>query len=135
MRTLKRVTRWQTIIPLAEMRARAQAHQTQLQILSLRSRRMLKIWHPAHWSHVIAATKATEGGSGIRGVSDVVESEGRVEDVVTNEVGIRDRMWAALHGGILPICSQLTAQLTKKSKPSRQTEAQQSRASYQTSED
>jgi hypothetical protein len=124
MRTLKRATRWQAIIPQAVMRVRAQAHQIQLPILPLQSRRTLKTWHPAHLPQVIAVNEATEEGFEIRGVVGVVANEARVEGVATNGASVRSRMWAALHGGMSPICSQLTTQLTKKSKSSRQTEAQ-----------
>lgn len=106
------------------MRVRSQARQTQRPILPLQNRRLLKTWHPAHLPQAIAVNEATEEGLEIRGVADVVVNEVRVEDVATNRVSVRSRMWAALHGGMSPICSQLTTQLTKKSKSSRQTEAQ-----------
>jgi hypothetical protein len=119
MRTLKQATRWQTIIVQAEMRARTQDHQTLLPILPLHRCRSLKTLYPAHLPQVTAASEATEEGVEIIGVADVIENEARVEGVLTKGVGIRNRNWAALHGGILPMCSQLTTRLTKKSKSSR----------------
>jgi hypothetical protein len=51
------------------------------------------------------ADKVTEEAAEIREFVDVVENEARVEGAVTNGVGVRSRMWAALYGGILHICS------------------------------
>jgi hypothetical protein len=117
------------------MRARAKGHQTQLPILPLQNRRMLKAWHPAHLPQVVTANKVTDEAVEIKGVGGMAESGERVEAVVTNAVDVTRRTWAVANGGISTILSQLTTQLTKKSKSSRQTEAQRSRASYQAPED
>lgn len=103
MRTLKRATRWQTIITQAGTRATIKAHQTQLPVPPFQSRRMLKTWHPAHLPQVVTANKVADVAAEIRGGVGMAKNGGRAESVVTIGGGVRSRMWAALNGGILHV--------------------------------
>lgn len=100
------------------------AHQMPLSILLFQGRRMLKTWQPENLPQAVAANNVIEEGAGIIGVVDMEENKEGVEGVVTAVAGVRSRRWAVANGGRVQICSQLTTQLTKKSKSSRQTEAQ-----------
>lgn len=104
MQTLRQATRWQKTIMVTGVRVRSQAHHSQLPILPAKSGRMLKPLALAHLPIFKEANEVVDEVAVIRGVEEVAENGVGAGDVATNAMDVIRMNWAALSGGILPVC-------------------------------